>query len=38
VKAVTGLALRFTLPGVRIGDAVHVKRRGALLACEVVGF
>jgi type III secretion protein N (ATPase) len=38
VKAVTGLALRFTLPGVRIGDVVHVKRRGAPLACEVVGF
>jgi type III secretion protein N (ATPase) len=38
VVAVTGLALRFTLPGVRIGDVVEVKRRGELLACEVVGF
>ena len=38
VIAVTGLALRFTLPGVRVGDVVHVKRRGGSLACEVVGF
>ncbi len=38
VVAVTGLALRFTLPGVRVGDVVHVKRRGGTLACEVVGF
>ena len=38
VVAVTGLALRFTLPGVRVGDVVHVKRRGGPLACEVVGF
>jgi type III secretion protein N (ATPase) len=38
VVAVTGLALRFTLPGVRIGDVVRVKRRGEPLACEVVGF
>ena len=38
VVAVTGLALRFTLPGVRVGDVVHVKRRGEPLACEVVGF
>jgi type III secretion protein N (ATPase) len=42
VVAVTGLALRFTLPGVRVGDVVHVKRSrgrdGAPLACEVVGF
>jgi type III secretion protein N (ATPase) len=38
VVAVTGLALRFTLPGVRIGDVVRVKRRGEPLACEGVGF
>jgi type III secretion protein N (ATPase) len=38
VVAVTGLALRFTLPGVRVGDVVIVKRRGEPLACEVVGF
>jgi type III secretion protein N (ATPase) len=38
VVAVTGLALRFLLPGVRVGDIVHVKRRGEPLACEVVGF
>lgn len=38
VIAVTGLSLRCTLPGVRVGDVVHVKRRGAPLACEVVGF
>jgi type III secretion protein N (ATPase) len=38
VLAVTGLSLRFALPGVRVGDVVHVKRRGEPLACEVVGF
>ena len=38
VVAVTGLSLRFTLPGVRVGDVVLVKRRGGKLACEVVGF
>ncbi len=41
VLGVTGLALRFTMPGVRVGDVVHVKRRDPLLgglACEVVGF
>jgi len=38
VLGVTGLALRFSMPGVRVGDVVHVKRRGAPLACEVVGF
>jgi type III secretion protein N (ATPase) len=38
VLGVTGLALRFTLPGVRVGDVVQVKRRGEPLACEVVGF
>lgn len=38
VLSVTGLSLRFALPGVRIGDVVSVKRRGEPLACEVVGF
>src|SRR5580704_15159497 len=38
VLGVTGLALRFALPGVRVGDVVEVKRRGGPLACEVVGF
>ncbi|HWL84379.1 MAG TPA: FliI/YscN family ATPase [Polyangiaceae bacterium] len=38
VLGVTGLALRFTLPGVRVGDVVEVRRRGAPLPCEVVGF
>jgi type III secretion protein N (ATPase) len=38
VVAVTGLTLRFTRPGVRVGDVVRVKRRGEPLACEVVGF
>jgi type III secretion protein N (ATPase) len=38
VLGVTGLAMRFSMPGVRVGDVVHVKRRGGPLACEVVGF
>ena len=38
VMAVTGLSLRFAMPGARVGDIVHVKRRGEPLACEVVGF
>ena len=38
VLGVTGLALRFALPGVRVGDVVQVKRRGPPLVCEVVGF
>lgn len=38
VLGVTGLSLRFTLPGVRIGDVVTVRRRGEPLDCEVVGF
>ena len=38
VLGVTGLALRFALPGVRVGDVVVVKRRGGPLPCEVVGF
>lgn len=38
VLGVTGLSLRFSMPGVRVGDVVTVKRRGDPLACEVVGF
>lgn len=38
VLGVTGISLRFALPGVRIGDVVTVKRRAGELACEVVGF
>ena len=38
VVAVTGLSLRCTLPGVRVGDVIHVKRPGSVLACEIVGF
>jgi flagellum-specific ATP synthase len=38
VIAVTGLSLRFSMPGVRVGDVVRVLRRGDPLACEVVGF
>jgi type III secretion protein N (ATPase) len=38
VLAVTGLSLRFSMPGVRVGDVVTVKRRGEPLACEIVGF
>jgi type III secretion protein N (ATPase) len=38
VLSVTGLSLRFAMPGVRVGDVVNVRRRGDALACEVVGF
>ncbi len=38
VTSVTGLSLKFTMPGVRVGDVVHIKRKGHSLACEVVGF
>jgi ATP synthase in type III secretion protein N len=38
VTAVTGLSVRFVIPGARIGDIVRVKRRGEPLACEIVGF
>ena len=38
VLGVTGLSLRFLMPGVRGGDVVTVRRRGEPLACEVVGF
>jgi type III secretion protein N (ATPase) len=38
VTAVTGLSVRFQLPGVRVADVVRIKRRGEPLQCEVVGF
>lgn len=38
VLAVTGMSLRFSMPGVRVGDVVTVQRRGEPLLCEVVGF
>ena len=38
VTSVTGLSLRFTMPGARVGDVVRVRRRGEALVCEVVGF
>jgi type III secretion protein N (ATPase) len=38
VLSVTGLAVRFALPGARVGDVVTIHRRGEPLACEVVGF
>ena len=38
VTSVTGLSIRFAMPGVRVGDVVHVERRGGALPCEVVGF
>lgn len=38
VMAVTGLALRCSVPGVRVGDVVVVHRRGPPLRGEVVGF
>ena len=38
VRAVTGLAVRATLPGARIGDVVCIRRRGEPLRAEIVGF
>jgi FliI/YscN family ATPase len=38
VCAVTGLAVRATLPGARIGDVVSIRRRGEPLRAEIVGF
>jgi type III secretion protein N (ATPase) len=38
VLGVSGISLRFALPGVRIGDVVMVNRRSGELACEVVAF
>ena len=38
VRAVTGLAVRAALPGARVGDVVTIRRRGAPLLAEIVGF
>ncbi|MEZ4230630.1 MAG: FliI/YscN family ATPase [Polyangiaceae bacterium] len=38
VRAVTGLSLRASLPGGRVGDVVLVRRRGEPLEAEIVGF
>ncbi|MBP9112566.1 MAG: FliI/YscN family ATPase [Polyangiaceae bacterium] len=39
VDAVTGLAVRFSMPGVRVGDVVRILRRNVEpLLCEIVGF
>ncbi len=38
VVGVTGLLLRVTLPGARVGDVLIVHRRGEPLSAEVVGF
>lgn len=38
VRAVTGLAVRATLPGARIGEIVRIRRRGEPLDAEIVGF
>lgn len=38
VRAVTGLAVRASLPGARIGEVVVLRRRGEPLAGEIVGF
>ncbi len=38
VRAVVGLSLRAALPGARIGDVVHIRRKGDPLLGEIVGF
>ncbi len=38
VLSVVGLCLRLALPGARVGDLVHIERRGEPLLAEVVGF
>ncbi|HEY3494520.1 MAG TPA: FliI/YscN family ATPase [Polyangiaceae bacterium] len=38
VVGVTGLLLRVALPGARVADLVLVRRRGAALPAEIVGF
>lgn len=38
VRAVTGLAVRATLPGARVGEIVRIRRRGEPLDAEIVGF
>jgi type III secretion protein N (ATPase) len=38
VRAVTGLSVRASLPGARIGDVVVIRRKGDPLPGEIVGF
>ena len=38
VRAVTGLSVRVTLPGARVGEVVRILRPGAALTGEIVGF
>ncbi|HEX9296809.1 MAG TPA: FliI/YscN family ATPase [Polyangiaceae bacterium] len=38
VRAVTGLSVRASLPGARVGDVVVIKRKGEPLPGEIVGF
>jgi len=38
VRAVTGLSVRLSLPGARVGDIVVLRRRGQALSAEIVGF
>jgi type III secretion protein N (ATPase) len=38
VRAVTGLSVRASLPGARIGDVVVIRRKGDPLLAEIVGF
>jgi type III secretion protein N (ATPase) len=38
VRAVTGLSVRASLPGARIGDVVVIRRKGDPLPAEIVGF
>jgi type III secretion protein N (ATPase) len=38
VRSVTGLSLRATLPGARIGEVVTIRRAGEPLLGEIVGF
>jgi type III secretion protein N (ATPase) len=38
VVGVTGLLVRVTLPGARIGDLVIIRRRGTGLGAEIIGF
>jgi len=38
VVGVTGLLVRLTMPGARVGDLVIIRRRGGGLGAEIVGF
>lgn len=38
VRAVTGLSVRASLPGARVGDVVRIHRRGEPLSAQIVGF